>query len=159
MVLVRFCALLFLLQGILPPLLFSVGLPGNCLVGLVVGGVHIIAALGMWHLRRWGWWLAFVSNAIQAVCISSALISWQVVLGLGFGFGFILDSPLAMRFFQASSGGEDAYFAFLHPDPALLASFGSMPYESFVVINLVPAVLLLMLFFLREDFYSEPPGA
>ena len=157
MVLVRFCALLFLLQGILPPLLFTMGLPGSWLVALIVGGVHTIAALGMWYLRRWGWWLAFVSNALQTFCISSYLISWQLVVGLGYGFGFTLDSPLAMRFFSATSTGEEAYLAFLHPSPALLASFRTMPYDSFVVINLIPAILLLVLGVLREDFYPEPP--
>jgi hypothetical protein len=157
MVAVRFCALLFLFQGIVPPLLYRVGLPGSWLVALVVAGVHVAAALGMWYLRRWGWWLAFVSNVLQTVCISSSLISWQLVAGLGYGFGFTLDSPLAMRFFSASSTGVDAYLAFLHTDPALLASFRTMPYDSFVVINLIPAVLLLVLGALREDFHPEPP--
>ncbi|MBE7158652.1 MAG: hypothetical protein INR62_09515 [Rhodospirillales bacterium] len=157
MVLVRFCALLFLLQGILPPLLFSAGLPGSWLVALVVAGIHVAAAWGMWHLLRWGWWLAFVSNALQAFCISSSLVSWQLVVGLGYGFGFTLGSPLAMRFFSASSTGEDCYLAFLHTDPTLLASFRTMPYDSFVVINLIPAILLLVLGALREDFHPEPP--
>ena len=157
MVLVRFCALLFLLQGILPPLFFKMGLPGSWLVALVVAGVHTVAALGMWYLRRWGWWLAFASNAFQTFCISSSLISWQLVVGLGYGFGFTLDSPLDMRFCTATSTGEDVYFAFLHTSPALLASFRTMPYDSFVVINLIPAILLLVLSVLREDFHPEPP--
>ena len=159
MLFVRLCAVLLLLQGIVPPLLLRGGLLGNWLIP-VVTIAFVAAAWGLWCARRWAWWLALVLTALQVVCISSSLVSWQLLVGVGYSVGFIPDSSLLdVRFLTAASWGEGLHFGLLHPSPSLVASVKGIDSDSFVLINLVPLVLLFLFGSLREDLYPEPPEA
>lgn len=52
-------------------------------VGLVLGAIYIIAAIGLWGLRAWAWWLAILVSIVGFVLAFGSPL-WMIVwAGLG----------------------------------------------------------------------------
>src|SRR6266581_2630837 len=69
------------LRGFVLGIMESPNAGGHALAGgifsVVLGGVYMIAAYGLWYLRPWAWWLA-AAVSVAGIVVSYGTILWMV---------------------------------------------------------------------------------
>jgi len=58
-------------------------------VGLVLGGLYVLAGVGLWNLRSWAWWLAILAGIVGFVLAFGSPV-WMVVWALLAGYLFVV---------------------------------------------------------------------
>lgn len=144
MVFARFVAVVFLLQGIGPALLFGAWRPGGLFL-LFLAAIYVVLFLGLWQGRRWALPSAFALTLPQLFILSSSWFSWRFYVLASYGFG-LAPAPTFMQMpaFGHHSLGGCLDLAFGH-NQHLIADYAYSGQQSFVLFNFVPLPFLLLL--------------
>ena len=151
----RFIAIIFLLQGLCPVLIFGCIKPSNR-VFLVVAIAYALIALGLWMSKRWVFVLAILVTFLQTVTFSFPSFAWGFYIGPTVGPFFTL--PLS----QADYGAFfrlGVYFTVAVDEPGTsLQRLYQMSSNTFVLLNVFSIILtaLLVIQFFRVG--HQPPN-
>ena len=144
MIFARFIAVVLLLQGVGPALLFGVWRPGGWFLACLAT-IYAFLTVGLWQGRRWALPLAFALTLPQLFVFSSSWFSWRFYVFASRGFGVApADTLMQVPLFTYRSFGGCLNFAFGYSQP-LIADYVSTGHQSFVLLNVLAIPLLALL--------------
>jgi hypothetical protein len=144
----RIIAIIFLLQGLCPILVFGCFTPSRYIY-IVTAIVYALIALGLWKAKRWVFITATLVTLLQIVTVSFSSFAWGFFIGPTAGVFFSLPHP------QAEYGafwrlGVYLNVAIDEPSTSLQRIY-SMHSNTFVLFNVFGVILtaLLLIQFFR----------
>jgi hypothetical protein len=138
----RIIAIIFLLQGLCPILLFGCFTPPRHIY-IVTAIIYALIAWGLWMAKRWAFVIAILITLLQTVTINSPSFSWSLFIGPTAGLFFTLPlSQIAYGMYWHIG----VYFTVAFDESsASIQKIYSIQENTFVLFNVFGAILLILL--------------